>query len=53
LIDLVEELDSLVGNVLLEALDRLTDWIGALDPDDAVVGGQRGGLQRRCDGAGE
>ena len=42
LVDLVEELDAFVRNVLLQKLDRLADRIGALDPDDAVVAGQRG-----------
>ena len=50
LIDLVEELDSFIGNVLLEKLDRFADRIGALDADDAVVSGQRGGWRRRCEG---
>src|ERR1700721_1179746 len=36
LIDLVEELDALVGDVLLQALDRLCDRIGALHPDDVL-----------------
>src|SRR5262245_29679773 len=37
LVDLVEELDALVGDISLQALDRLADRISALDRDDAVI----------------
>ena len=46
LIDLVEELDALVGDVLLHAGDGLLHGIGALELDDAVtlggLDGERG-----------
>src|SRR5215470_9747381 len=41
LIDFAEEPDALVGNVLFQPLDRLTDRVGAPDPHDAVVVGER------------
>jgi hypothetical protein len=39
LIDLIEEHDALVGDVLLQALDRLGHVVSALELDDAVVPG--------------
>src|SRR5215467_4783656 len=47
LVDLVEELDAFVGDILLQALDRLSDRIGALHPHDTVSVGQRSD-RRRC-----
>src|SRR6516225_12288280 len=37
LIDLIEKLDALVGNIPLQTLNRLSDWIGAFHRDDAIV----------------
>src|SRR5262249_9525160 len=39
LIDFAEEPDALVGNVLFQPLDRLTDPVAAPDPHDALVCG--------------
>src|SRR6516165_10692687 len=41
LIDFAKEPDALVGNVVFQPLDRLTERAGAPGPDDAVVVGER------------
>jgi hypothetical protein len=40
LVDFIEKFDAFVGNVPLQTLDRLSDWIRALHRDDAVVAGK-------------
>src|SRR6516164_1987901 len=37
LIDLIEKLDTLIGDIPLQTLDRLSDWIGAFHCDNAVL----------------